>query len=186
MWLQWIFNGWGVQIHARIYTHTHTRTRGNGNIISMPVWLLDWSSGESGLYVVGVMLSVKDTVEVRQPATLAFTPSSPFFSLSSNRALRIVLAVRRDSYHHLSPRSLHLHHRPPRTAWPWITGAVCTQRGPSRAPWKPAEQRTAPPTLPTASAFKWVPASSSACSPHQVFALRGRRERECGGICGVD
>lgn len=85
-----------------------------------------------------VMLSVKDTVEVRQSATLAFTPSS-LLSLSYNRALRIVLAVRRDSYHHLSPHSLHLPHRHPRTAWPWITGAACTQRVPSRALWKPVE-----------------------------------------------
>ena len=80
-----------------------------------------------------VMLSVRDTVDVSQPATLAFTPFLTLLSLSSNRALRIVLAVRRDSYLHLSPHSLHLHRRPPRTAWPWITGAACTQRGPSRA-----------------------------------------------------
>lgn len=114
------------------------------------------------------------------------SPPHSHLSFSSNRALRIVLAVRRDSYHHLSLRSLHLHRRPPKTAWPWIMGAACTQRGPSRALWKPAEQRTAPPTLPTASVLKWVPASSSMSCPHQVFALRGCRERECGGICVID
>lgn len=62
-----------------------------------------------------VMLSVKDTVEFRQTATLAFTPSLRF-SRSPDRALRIVLAVRRDLYPHLSLHSLHLHRHPPRTA----------------------------------------------------------------------
>lgn len=129
-----------------------------------------------------VMLSVRDTVEVRHLSTLFSLPPSLFFSLSSaNRALRIVLAVRRDSYHHLSLHSLHLHRRPPRTAWPWITGAACTQRGPSRAQWKPAEQRTALPTLPTVSVLKWVPESSTVCSPHQVFVFGGGTSvEECG------
>lgn len=82
-----------------------------------------------------------------------------FLSFSSNRVLRIVLAVRRDSSPHLSLPSRLLHHRPPRTAWPWITGAACMLQGPSRVPWKPAEQRIAQPTPLTASVPKWVPAS---------------------------
>lgn len=142
-------------MHAQVYTHTHTHMwKRKYNIHACKTFRLKLL-GKWSLYG-RVMLSVKDTVEVRQSATLAFTPSS-LLSLSSNRALRIVLAVRRDSYHHLSPHSLHLPHRHPRTAWPWITGAACMQRGQSRALWKPAELQTALPTPSTASVLKWVP-----------------------------
>lgn len=61
-------------MHARGFTHTHTC--GIGNVISKPVRGLGCSSQESAL----CMDSVKDTVEVGQPPTLAFTPSSLFAS----------------------------------------------------------------------------------------------------------
>ncbi len=167
-------------MHACIYTHTHMG-KWKYNIHACMTFRLELL-GKCSL-CGRVMLSVKRYCG-RSPA--GYFSLHSLLCLSYDRALRIVLAVRRDSSHHLSLRSLHLHHRPPRTAWPWITGAACTQRGPCRAPWKPAEQRIAPPTLPTVSVLKWVPASSSVCIPHQVFALRGCRERDCGGICVLD
>lgn len=172
-----------MQTFMRAHSHAHTKWKWKYNIHACMTFRLKllgkWSLCSR------VMLSVKDTVEFRQTATLAFTPSS-LFSRSPDRALRIVLAARRDLYPHLSLRSLHLHRHPPRTAWPWITGAACTQRGPSRAQWKPAEQRTAQLMPPVASVLKWVPASSSVYNPHQVFALRESWRQECRGIYITD
>ena len=82
--------------------------------------------------------------------------------LYSNRALKIVLVVRRDWCHPRSLLSLHLPHRPLRTAWPWITVATCMQQGPSKAQWKQPGPQTAPPMLRTASVLKWVAVWASA------------------------
>lgn len=102
--------GGGVDACARSYTYV---AKWKYNIHAFTTFRLKLL-GKWSLYGQ-VMRSVNDTVEVRQLATLAFTPSLLLF-LSSNRALRIVLAVRRGLYHHLSPHSLRLPHHHPRTA----------------------------------------------------------------------
>lgn len=136
-----------------MHTFTCTCTCENGNLIS---FCYDCETEALGKVASGWLGDAP--IKRLSLATLVFTPSS-FSALYFNRALRIMLAGRRGLYHHLSPHILHLLHLHPRMAWPWITGAACTQQDLSKVPWKLVELQT---TLPIASALKWVLVSTYA------------------------
>lgn len=152
--------------HARIYTHTHTQACMTFRLKLSVKWSL---CGR-------VMLSVKDTVEVSQPATLPFTPSSLFFQQGSQDSAGGQEGLVPPPFSAFPPPPP----PPPQNGLALDYGGSLYAAGAVQGPVEAGGAANSAANVANSLSGQ-VSASSSVCSLHHVFALRGLQE--CGGIC---